>query len=59
MVTGLGLKEAYHPWSRDGYEFTAVELLEYFVKVCLPLTKTRKLPKDAPIEHPRLRIFPR
>ena len=58
VYLGLGLKEAYHPWSRDGYEFTAVELLEHFVKVCLPLTKTRKLPNDAPIEHPRLPDFP-
>ena len=54
----MGLEEAYHPWSKDGYEFTAVELLEHFVKVCLLLTKTRKLPKDAPIEHPRLPDFP-
>ena len=58
VYLGLGLEEAYYPWSKDGYEFTDVELLQYFVNVCLPLTKTRKLPKDAPVEHPRLPDFP-
>ena len=58
VYLGLGFKEAWHPWSRDGYEFTAVELLEHFVKVCLPLVKTRKIPEHPPMEHPRLPELP-
>ena len=38
-------------------ENTGVELLERFVKVCLPLAKTKKLPKEAPMEHPHLPGF--
>ena len=51
---GLEFEEAYHPWSKDGDDYTALQLIENFVKVCLPLTKTIKVPKDAPMEHPRL-----
>ena len=51
---GLGSEEAYHPWSKDGYDYTALQLIDFFLKVCLPLTKTRKVPKEAPMEHPRL-----
>ena len=51
---GLGFEEAYHPWSKDGDEFRDIQLVKHFVKVCIPLTKTRKVPKDAPMEHPRL-----
>ena len=36
---GLGFVEDHHPCSRDIYEYYAIELLEHFVKVCLPLTK--------------------
>ena len=50
---GLGFEEAHHPWSKDGDDYTALQLIEYFVKVCLPLIKTRKVPKDASMEHPR------
>ena len=25
----LGITEAHHPWSIDGYEYTGVEVLEY------------------------------
>ena len=57
IYLGLGLEEAHHPWSKDGHEYTGVELLKHFVKVYLPLTKTKKLPKEAPVEHPRLPEF--
>ena len=56
---GLGFEEAHHPWSRDGYEYYAVEVLEHFVKVFPPHTKKENLPKEAPMEHPRLPEFPR
>ena len=55
---GLGFEEAYHPWSKDGDDYTALQIIEHFVKACLPLTKTRKVPKDAPMEHPRLPELP-
>ena len=55
---GLGLEEAYHPWSKDGDEYTALQPIEHFVKVCLPLTKAIKVPIEAPMEHPRLPAFP-
>ena len=55
---GLGFEEAYHPWSKDGDDYTALQLIEHFVKFCLPLTKTRKVPKEAPMEQPRLPEFP-
>ena len=50
----LGFEEVYHPWSKDGDDYTALQLIGHFVKVCLPLTKTRKVPKEAPMEHPWL-----
>ena len=40
---GLGFEQSYHPWSRDRYEYSSIELIEHFVKVCLPLTKNRTL----------------
>ena len=58
VYLGLGFEEAWHIWSKDGKEYTAVELLEHFIKVCIPLTRTRKLPKKAPVEHPKLLNLP-
>ena len=55
---GLGFEAAHHPWSRDIYEYYSVELLEQFVKVCLPHTKNKNVPKEAPMEHLRLPEFP-
>ena len=55
---GLGFDEAHHSWSRDRYKYSAVELIEQFVKVCLPLTKKKNIPTEAPMEHPRLPEFP-
>ena len=51
---GLGFEEAYHSWSKDGDNYTALQLIEFFVKVCLPIIKTIKVPKEAPMEHPLL-----
>ena len=58
MNLGLGFEKAHNPWSRDRYEYSAVELLEHFVKVCIIHDKTKNLPKEAPMEHPRLPEFP-
>ena len=55
---GLGFEETHNPWLREIYEYSAVELLEYFVKVCIIHDKTKNLPKEAPMEHPRLPEFP-
>ena len=51
---GLVFEGAHHPWSRDRYACSSVELLEHFVKVFLTLTKKNNLLKEAPMEHPRL-----
>ena len=55
---GLGFEEARRPWSRDRYQYSDVDLIEHFIKVCIPLTKKKILPKEAPMEHPRLPEFP-
>ena len=55
---GLGFEEAHHPWSRDRYEYSAVKIIEHFVKFCLPHTKKKNLPKEAPMEHLCLPEFP-
>ena len=55
---GLGFEEAYHPWSKDGDDYKSLQLIAHFVKVCLPLTKSRKVPKEAPMEHARLSELP-
>ena len=57
MNLGLVFKEAHHPWSRDRYAYSVVELLEHFVKFCLHHTKNKNLPKEAPMEHPCLPEF--
>ena len=36
---GLGMEEAHHPWSKDGYTFKAEELFDHFINVVLPLIK--------------------
>ena len=54
---GLEFEEAYHPWSKDGDDYTDPQLIQHFVKVFLPLTKSRKVPKETPMEHPRLPSF--
>ena len=54
---GLGFEEAHHPWSSNRYEYSSVEIIEHFVKVCLTHTKKKNPPKEAPMEHPRLPEF--
>ena len=54
---GLGFEEAHHPWSRDRYDYSSVELIEHLVKKILPHTKNKNLPKEAPMQHPRLPEF--
>ena len=56
---GLGFEEAHHTWSSDRYEYSAVELIEHFVKVFIPLNKNKNPPKEAPMEHLRLPEFPK
>ena len=54
IYKGLGIKKAHHPWSKGHHKYTCVELLEHYVKVALSLNKTRKIPKESPMEHSRL-----
>ncbi len=52
---GLGWVEAYHPWSKDGYTYTAEDLLKHLVDVVIPLIKTKHADEDAPINLPKLK----
>ena len=58
VYIGLDQEEAHHPWSKDGKDYGSLELLEWFVNVCIPLTKKRNLPEVPPIKHPRLPKLP-
>ena len=58
VFIGLGSEMADYLWSRYGYEFTTVKLLRHSIKVCIPLTNIRNLPKQPPFEHPCLPEFP-
>ena len=51
-------EKAHHPWSRDRYEYSDVELIENFVNFFLPHTKNMNIPEEAPMEHLRLPEFP-
>ena len=53
----LGFEEAHHPWSRDRYDYSNIEIIEHIVKVFIFLIKKKNLPKEAPMEHPRLSDF--
>mmetsp|Transcript_26186 Transcript_26186/g.44648 ORF Transcript_26186/g.44648 Transcript_26186/m.44648 type:complete len:365 (-) Transcript_26186:8-1102(-) len=35
-VIGFGWKDLHHPWSKDGYEYTSEELLEYLLTKLIP-----------------------
>ena len=50
----MGIKEAHPPWSKSDHEYIGVELLVHYIKVALPLSKTRTLIKEATMEHPLL-----
>jgi hypothetical protein len=49
---GLGWEEAYHPWSKNGYIYTPVELLGHLTKVVIPLQRYKIVPKHAPMNLP-------
>ena len=49
----LGFEEAHHSCSRCTYDYSAVELLEHFLK-SLSISQQ----KETPLEHPRLPEFP-
>jgi len=51
---GLGWEKAYHPWLRDKYTFTAMELLEHLVNTVIPLETSETVPKEAPYHMPRI-----
>ena len=41
---GLGWTEAHHPYSKAGYVYTPVDLMENFAKNVLPLAVTNTVP---------------
>ena len=46
---GLGWEEAYHPWSKAGYIFTPIELLDHLTKVVIPLQRLKIVPEHPPM----------
>lgn len=54
-VLGLGIDEAYHPWSEKSHgKYTSQELLNHLVDAVIPLEKNMTLPKEAPTTVPEL-----
>jgi len=51
---GLGWAEAYHAYSKDGYKYKSIELMEHFVKTVLPLADTLEVPDQPALELPTL-----
>lgn len=49
---GLGWDDAHHPWSKNGYTFSAEELLEHLINVVIPLENTEVVPDRPPINLP-------
>ena len=47
---GLRLTEAHHQYSKAGYVYTHVELMEHFLKTVLPLDVTNTVPNEPPLE---------
>ena len=42
---GLGIKEAYHPWSKGEHMYTADELLDHLINTIIPLESELKQQK--------------
>ena len=50
---GLGFGEAYHPWSKEGRQYTAAELLKHLIEVVIPLDTSKMLPDRPPLNLPK------
>ena len=59
IYLGLGLVDAHHPYSKDGYVYTSKELLTWLVDTCMPLVRATTLPTEAPTKAPRLPTLPK
>ena len=55
---GLGLVDAWHPWSeKDHGTYTSAELLDHLVNKVIPLENSSTLPTEAPTTAPELPTF--
>jgi hypothetical protein len=55
---GLGWEEAYHSWSKGGYIYTPIELLDHLTKVVIPLQRTKAVPEYPPMNLPTRTSLP-
>jgi hypothetical protein len=49
---GLGWEEVYHPWSKGGYIYTPIELLEHLTKVVIPIQRNKTVPEHTLMNLP-------
>jgi len=49
---GLGWVEAYHPWSRNGTDFSPDYLFKFLVDVVIPLKDEKVVPDEPPVDLP-------
>ena len=47
---GLGCKEAHHPWSEDGVDYSSDYLFKFLCDNVILLFKTKEVPDGPPIE---------
>jgi hypothetical protein len=55
---GLGWEEAHHPWTKGGYIYTPIELLEHLTKVVIPLQRYKTVPENPPMNLPSRPTLP-
>ncbi len=51
---GLGWDKAYHPWSKQGREYTHAELFQHLITTVIPLSQTEIVPESPPLKLPQL-----
>ncbi len=51
---GLGWDKAYHPWSKQGREYTHAELFQHLITTVIPLSRTEIVPESPPHKLPEL-----
>ena len=51
---GLGWEDSYHPWSAVGHTYNSEELLEHLLEVVIPMSSTRDIPLEPPMNVPKM-----
>ncbi len=52
IYLGLGWEEAHHPWSKNKFQYTALELLKHLCEVVILLQDVKEVPDQAPNKLP-------